>query len=147
MEASAQRGLTHEKERHWRRCGNMLPRGQFRLWQAKWVCSCYEVFQFCWLPAVFTPPVVRMRESGPTAAFARPWRSGLIVGARTGAGRATCFIANVFHWRWKARSGGQAVGIHCARSAYCDDTAGQYSKGRRRDFVLRVHNGKNVLGT
>jgi len=36
MEASAQRGLTHEKERHWRRCGNMLPRGQFRLWQAKW---------------------------------------------------------------------------------------------------------------
>src|SRR5438034_157975 len=35
-------------------------------------------------------------------------------------------MRNIFHWRWRPVSAGQAAGIHCARSESCVGTATQH---------------------
>src|SRR6266581_1978487 len=44
----------------------------------------------------------------------------------TDGGRSISFTGNVFHWRWRWVSAGQAAGTHCALSESCSGTTNQH---------------------
>jgi len=75
---------------------------------------------------------------------------------QNGAGRSTSFIPNIFHWRWRPVSAGQAAGTHSALSAFCVGTATQrgscdwdssrYRLGQRVAANLPFNVSPNVIG-